>query len=216
MHHLHIIILSALCLIFSLSAPADDFVGHYDVRQLSVSDGLPGNTIRDIRQDNNGLLWMAGTGGLACYDGYRFVNFNQFGGPSTLGIPRHIGRLYLTPSHHQLWLSTATYNQFCFDLQRGRFIDYTGRGDEDRPYRKLVPTSQGIWLVSNTYGLRQVTKANDQYITTDYTVANHRLPDNHVSKLAEDSRGIVWAATKKGLVRSTGKDISAPICTTMR
>lgn len=201
MHHLHIIILSTLCLIFSLSAPADDFVGHYDVRQLSVSDGLPGNTIRDIRQDNNGLLWMAGTGGLACYDGYRFVNFNQFGGPSTLGIPRHIGRLYLTPSHHQLWLSTATYNQFCLDLQRGRFIDYTGRGDEDRPYRKLVPTSQGIWLVSNTYGLRQVIKANDKYITTDYTVANHRLPDNHVSKLAEDSQGIVWAATKKGLVR---------------
>ena len=171
------------------------------MRQLSVADGLPGNTIRDIQQDNNGLLWMAGTGGLACYDGYRFVSFNHFGGPSTLGSPRHIGRLYLTPSRDQLWLSTATYNQFCFDLQRGRFIDYTGRGDQDRPYRKLVPTTNGIWLVSNTFGLRHVTKINGKYITTDFTVNNHRLPDNHVSTIAEDSKGNIWAATKKGLVR---------------
>lgn len=144
---------------------------------------------------------MAGTGGLACYDGYRFVSFNHFGGPSTLGSPRHIGRLYLTPSRDQLWLSTATYNQFCFDLQRGRFIDYTGRGDQDRPYRKLVPTTNGIWLVSNTFGLRHVTKINGKYITTDFTVNNHRLPDNHVSTIAEDSKGNIWAATKKGLVR---------------
>ena len=201
MRTLHVSILFSLILIFSLPSYADDFVGHYDVRRLTVSDGLPGNTIHDIRQDNNGLLWMAGTGGLACYDGYRFVSFNQFGGPSTLGIPRHIGRLYLTPSRDQLWLSTATYNQFCYDLQRGRFIDYTGRGDQDRPYRKLVPASHGIWLVSNTYGLRQVTKINGNYTTTDYTVTNRRLPDNHVNAVAEDCNGIIWAATTKGLVR---------------
>ena len=195
-----------LGLTHSLPSFADDFVGHYDVRRISISDGLPGNTIRDIRQDSNGLLWMAGTGGLACYDGYRFVSFNQFGGPSTFGIPRHIGKLYITPSHDQLWLSTATYNQFCFDLQRGRFIDYTGRGDEDRPYRKLIPSSNGVWLVSNTYGLRHVTKDNDRYVSTDFTANNHRLPGNQVTNIAEDSKGDIWAGTDKGLVRIDRQD----------
>ena len=203
-----IISLILLGLIFSFSLPshADDFVGHYDVRQLSVSDGLPGNTIRDIRQDSNGLLWMAGTGGLACYDGYRFVSFNQFGGSSTLAIPRHIGKLYITPSHDQLWLSTATYNQFCFDLQRGRFIDYTGRGDEDRPYRKLMPSSNGIWLISNTYGLRRVTKVNGKYTSTDFTANNHRLPGNQVMNIAEDCKGNIWVSSDKGLVRIDKSD----------
>ena len=200
------LILLGLIFSFSLSSYADDFIGHYDVRQLSVSDGLPGNTIRDIRQDSNGLLWMAGTGGLACYDGYRFVSFNQFGGSSTLAIPRHIGKLYITPSHDQLWLSTATYNQFCFDLQRGRFIDYTGRGDEDRPYRKLMPSSNGIWLISNTYGLRRVTKVNGKYTSTDFTANNHRLPGNQVMNIAEDCKGNIWVSSDKGLVRIDKSD----------
>lgn len=180
---------------------AEGIIGHYKVRHLTASDGLPGNTVRDIQQDGNGFLWMAGTGGLARFDGYRFVSFNHFGHNAELGVPRHIGRLYMAPDKSRLWLSTATYNNGCYDLLRGRFVDYTGCGDYEHPYRKLIYTHSGVWMISNTDGLRHVCVKDGEYVTTDYSVQNHKLPGNRVRNIAEDSKGNIWASTDKGLVR---------------
>lgn len=190
---------------------ADNLIGRYKVRHITASEGLPGNTVRDIQQDGEGFLWMAGTGGLARYDGYRFVSFNRFGLSRGTGIPRHIGRLYMSPEKERLWLSTATYNNACFDLKQGRFVDYTGRGDDEHPYRKLVQTTNGVWLVSNTDGLRHVYEQDGKYVSDDYTTQNHRLPSDCVRNIDEDKDGVVWVATDNGLVRIDRGGISKTV-----
>lgn len=198
---MHKITLFILCLVLSVQAFADNLIGQYKVRHYTTSQGLPGNTIRDIQQDADGFLWMAGTGGLARFDGYNFVAFNRFGHGARRGIPRHIGKLMLSPSKGQLWVSTATYNQACFDLKEGRFIDYTGTGDDERPYRRIVQTRNGVWMLSNTNGVRHVVEKDGKYSTQDYTSENHKLPSDRVRNLVEDNNGVIWITTDKGLVR---------------
>lgn len=195
------ILLVIIGLILSVQTYADNLIGQYKVRHFTTSQGLPGNTIRDIKQDGEGFLWMAGTGGLARFDGYRFVQFNRFGRGAQRGIPRHIGQLMLTSPDGQLWASTATYNQVCFDLTLGRFVDYTGRGDEERPYRRIINSHTGVWMISNTDGVRNVVKKNGKYTTTDFTTQNHKLPSNRVRNISEGAKGLVWISTDNGLAR---------------
>lgn len=53
------------------------FVGAYDVSCLTMNDGLRHNYIDDIYKDSRGFIWFGyGGGGLARFDGYKFVDFN--------------------------------------------------------------------------------------------------------------------------------------------
>jgi hypothetical protein len=42
-------------------------------RHLTISDGLPNNTIHAIHQDSQGFIWFGTDDGLSRYDGYQFV-----------------------------------------------------------------------------------------------------------------------------------------------
>lgn len=195
------IVLAFITTLVCGQADGSSLVGRFKVRHITSLQGLPGNTVRDIQQDGDGFLWMAGTGGLARYDGYRFVSFNSFGYGRTSKIPRHIGNLLMPLDGDQLWVSTATYNQICYDLQLGRFVDYTGRGDEEHPYRRIASFHNSIWLWSNTDGVRQVRKVSGSYLSRDYTKENGMLPSNRVRRVVGDEAGNVWVATDSGLVR---------------
>ena len=175
--------------------------GRLKMTHITSAQGLPGNTIRDIVQDDDGFLWMAGTNGLARYDGYRFVPFNNFGPRGQNSLPQHIGKLYLDRRHHTLWLSTSTYTHACLDLSSGRFVDFTGRRDTERPYRKALAVADGVWLSSNTLGLRHVIQQGNRFHIVDYTTKNHRLKSDRVLTIEEDEQHNIWAATDWGLVR---------------
>ena len=142
-----LLLAAILCLPASLLG--ERMPGRLKMTHITSAQGLPGNTIRDIVQDDDGFLWMAGTNGLARYDGYRFVPFNNFGSQGQNALPQHIGKLYLDRSHHTLWLSTSTYTHACLDLSSGRFVDFTGRHDTERPYRKALAVADGVWMSSN-------------------------------------------------------------------
>lgn len=192
------LIVALLC---TIATHADNFIGRYNVHHITTVEGLPGNTIRDIKQDADGFLWMAGTGGVARFDGYRFVSFNRYGHGAQRGIPRHIGSMLMSSSNRQLWVSSSTYNQACYDFETGRFVDYTGKKDDERPYRRIIESKDGYWMFSNTDGVRHVQEKDGKYTTTDFTVENHSLPSNRVRNLDVDGNGIVWVATDKGFTR---------------
>ncbi len=42
---------------------------------LSTEDGLAGQLVREIAQDQDGFIWFATAYGLSRYDGYSFKNF---------------------------------------------------------------------------------------------------------------------------------------------
>ena len=194
-----LLLAAVLCLPASLLG--ERMPGRLKMTHITSAQGLPGNTIRDIVQDDDGFLWMAGTNGLARYDGYRFVPFNNFGSQGQNALPQHIGKLYLDRRHHTLWLSTSTYTHACLDLSSGRFVDFTGRHDTERPYRKALAVADGVWMSSNTLGLRHVIQQGNRFHIVDYTTKNHRLLSDRVLTIEEDTQHNIWAATDRGLAR---------------
>ena len=92
-------------LIFSLlvtTAAAQDF----NYIQYTVTDGLPSNTVYDVKQDTDGYIWLATDAGLVRFDGRKFTTFTQSDGlPSNdvlMLYPDRSGRLWIAPMHNSV------------------------------------------------------------------------------------------------------------------
>jgi len=92
----------------------------YLAETWSKERGLPDNSIRAITQTPDGYIWIATCGGLARFDGLRFVVFNRANTPAfptdefTCLTPGHNGDLWIgtvngvvrrSPSGYSNWLS---------------------------------------------------------------------------------------------------------------
>lgn len=194
------VILFVFLLMASFLRAADNgrrYIGEH----LSAINGLPGNTIKAIAQDEDGFIWVGGKSGLGRYDGYQFVNYptNRMSGHT--GAPLHVGNIHLDRYNHLLWVTTSTFVNACYDLRRGRFVDYTGCGDMERTYRKTRFRQSSILMGSQDYGLRLVKVIGGHFTHHDFTVANHSLRSDAVREIALDRKGNFWAATDKGIAR---------------
>ncbi len=48
-----------------------------EFKHYTTQDGLSGDYIMDIVQDDNGFLWFSTDGGLSKFDGYTFKSFME-------------------------------------------------------------------------------------------------------------------------------------------
>lgn len=177
-------------------------------RRISSVDGLSGNTVYDIVQDKDGFIWMGAAYGLCRYDGYSFVNYYSLSSDPARKIDATTGDLYHDEANGLLWVHTSTYILACYDLTTGRFVDYTGRGDESRTFRRFMRADNGdMWMYDTRSGIRMVRRKDNGFSCTDYNVENGRLPANNVTRMVEDGQHNIWALTTRGLfmIDSTGQ-----------
>lgn len=177
-------------------------------RHITTADGLTGNTINELTQDEQGYIWMATNTGLSRYDGYSTLNYPSLSPDKEHRLEARIGRIFHDATHHLLWLSTATYQNACYDLRRSRFIDYSGRGDIYRQQNKLMLTSQGMVLYGLNTGATLCGTTDGSYWTKDYTEQQKSLPSNNVLSVMEDSAHNVWLNTDRGfaVIRADRQD----------
>ena len=69
--HLYIFLLA---LLYTITAGA---VPYCDIRKFSITDGLAANTISDMKQGYDNLMWFGTWNGLSFYDGYTFHTFRD-------------------------------------------------------------------------------------------------------------------------------------------
>lgn len=190
-----LIIIACLIYINSLSIQAEElsFVAH----KFTVADGLPSNNIRELVQDGDGYIWLGTTGGLCRFDGYQFVTFNTFNNPSEGNNTLHVGQVKYSDKGSSIWISTSSLLTACYQTKTGQFVDYTGFGGQYNLYSKRLETKNAILLYDTTNGIRRITYDNGKYSATDYNKSNG-LPNNHVIKALESSRGYTWAITERG------------------
>lgn len=170
-------------------------------RRISSVDGLSGNTVYDIAQDRDGFLWMGASYGLCRYDGYSFLNYYSLSSDKSRKIDATTGNLYMDSLNNHLWIHTSTFTFACYDLRTGRFTDYTGRGDELRPYRRFLRSGRDLWMYDTRFGIRWVTFDGTRFRCRDYSTAAGNLPSDHVPRMLEDGKHGVWALTDGGLLR---------------
>lgn len=170
----------------------------YKVRRITTADGLPSNNVHAMLQDRYGFVWIGGTNGLSRYDGYRFVDMNQYGDVHQAYTPKHIGLLNIDHTGNFLWACTSTYHYGCYDLRTGHFFHSEQMGAQE--FSKRFYAQDGAWLFDSSFGVRHFRYGDGRLYSYDFTVSNQQLPSNHVTTICEDVNGRKWIATTKGIV----------------
>ena len=185
-----------ILLINILHTAAADF--KLNSRRVTTADGLSGNTINELLQDRDGYIWLATNNGLSRFDGYHSVNYSSLACDDKHHLEARIGRIFADTTRNLLWLSTATYQNACYDLGQARFVDWSGRGDCYGQQNKLMLTSRGMVLYGNHTGAQLSTLVDGLFTTTHYSQQDGTLPDDNVVIVAEDLQGRLWLPTSCG------------------
>ena len=159
-------------------------------RVWQVEDGLPQNSVTAILQTRDGYLWLGTRGGLARFDGVRFVVFGVAEGLQGLNV-----RTLCQDRQGALWIGTAN----CLSrYQDGRFTTFTTReGLAGDLINDLAEDPEGTLWVATVTGLSRWREGRFETIG-----AERGLSEPHVRKVLIDTNGVVWASVLNlGLMR---------------
>jgi diguanylate cyclase (GGDEF)-like protein len=223
------------CLLWlALAAPAaalqpDKAFRDYVGDTWGVEHGLPQISVLSIVQDRDGYLWLGSQGGLARYDGARFVRYGQQDAPE---LGSHVMALH-AGADGRIWIGTSqgllVYRDGAFrsvpvasgpDRAQGAFPVRAIAGDGSGV---LVAGPEGVYASDGTrLSLRHAMRgpalallprgdglwvgSTGRVLRIDADGARaYPLPAAaalaQVSHLAEDGNGQLWAGTAIGLYR---------------
>src|ERR1041385_7519313 len=173
---------------------ATNIFPRYNVRVWQIDDGLPQNSVWAITQSNDGYLWVGTQQGLARFDGMRFVTLESKSAPE---LKRGYISALCTGSDASLWIGCSGSGLFrMHDGQFSRFSEADGLPTNH--LNCILEASDGTLWIGTDYGLTR-------YRDGKFTTLGDKQGIVAVKALYEDKRGVVRAATSRGLV-AVGND----------
>jgi len=137
------------------------------IEQYTAEDGLPGNSVADIAQDERGYLWLATHGGLVRYDGYEFKVYYSFAPTERKHAFDNFIYCLHPDSDGKIWAGSLSNGVYIFNPESEQFEKHLQRDTSN--YNSLsynwvtnieeVPAGT-IWVASHRH-LNQITKADD-------------------------------------------------------
>lgn len=155
-----------------------------------------------LLQDSSGKLW-AGTfwGGLNCYDGNRFIHYRAGKGNSHSLAYDNVWAL-AEDADKNIWIGTLGGGLQCLDPQTGTFTTYsTGNSDLVSDYISSLCIGRNNKLLIGTSAGMAVMDLNTRKISnfTGTQSGKARFSNLNINQVYEDSRGLLWVATREGL-----------------
>lgn len=196
-------ILSALSVAFMLASPLL-IAGEYSHRIWRAEDGLPRNRIQAIEQTPDGYLWIATSGGLARFDGVRFVVFDSSNTPAL----RDESILSLLPARDgSLWAGTEGGGLVHYS--GGAFTSFgTAEGLTNGFVRALGEDNAGnLWVGTDRGFFRMV---DGHFVRLDH--GTPQSPFASAVQILTDKQQRVWVGTQAGLLTVSGGMIVPAIC----
>ena len=183
--------------IFAVATPSRA-AGDYSHRIWRAEDGLPRNRIQAIEQTSDGYLWIATSGGLARFDGVRFVVFDSSNTPAL----RDESILSLWPARDgSLWAGTEGGGLLHY--RNGSFTSFgISDGLTNGFVRSVAEDKAGTLWVGTDRGFFQMV--NGHFVRLD-----HGTPESPFASavdIAFDAQGRVWVGTQLGLLLSRRND----------
>lgn len=174
---------------------------NWHITRYSSLNGLSTNDVTDMKQDNNGYLWLATSNGICRYDGYNFLNFHP---TDSYGLyDNHIAKLELDRKKQLLWTFSFSGNVGCFHLSLGKFIDYLQDAKAKKEFKNHQIWSHGVILYDNKSGVRVITFDGKNFQHRDFTYEKGTLPSKRILSIVEDSSEYFWIVTDKGVCRAS-------------
>jgi signal transduction histidine kinase/ligand-binding sensor domain-containing protein/CheY-like chemotaxis protein len=189
-----------LMLLFAAPAVAQTLPFH----SLSFDDGLPSNTVVDVRQDQSGYLWIASNDGLARYDGFSFRLYRH--DPALPGsLPGNQLQALLVDSKDRIWVGTEGGGLSYLGQRRRSFHHY--QHDPDKPTGlasndvwTVVEDRDGfIWVGTYRGGVQRLDPATGDFLSFKHDPEDAAsIGSDIVIALIVDHRNRVWVATVGG------------------
>ena len=179
-------------------------VPYCDVRKFSITDGLAANTISDIKQSPDNLMWFATWNGLSYYDGYSFHTFRDDADDVDQLSTNRIISIYPT-QRNNIWCVTSDDKLYLYNTHECRFVN---RGKEinekfgiDLRVDKIYSLKSGnAWITakSGNYIIRNYKLPDQSFDAEIIKVGQHGLKSGRVWHIWADKKRREWILTDKG------------------
>ncbi len=197
--YLYSLLLGLICL-YAHSTP------YCDIRKFSILDGLAANTISDLCQGSDNIMWFATLNGLSYYDGYTFHTFRDIPGQTDILTTNCIKQIYPC-SNYDLWCVTTDHHLYVYDTHDCQFVNidkelnanFNIKFNVDKIYRM---NNQATWITTNDYkyAVRIHTKEFTEADPTLLRVGKDGLPSGKIWYIKNDNKGREWILTEKGTI----------------
>ena len=195
---LYITLLGLLSTIMMAAVP------YCDVRKFSITDGLAANTISDLKQGKDNLMWFSTWNGLSFYDGYKFHTFRD--NPDDIDVLSTNHILKIEPSYNNnVWCITYDHKLYVYDTHFCQFFAVGQKFNElfniDLRVSQVYPLKNGAtWFTSEDgkYIIRSIGKTFDERNIELIKVGEKGLRSGNVWYIHQDIHGREWVLTDKG------------------
>ena len=197
--HLYSILLGLLATISIYAAP------YCDIRKFSILDGLAANTISDLQQGADNLMWFATANGLSYYDGYTFHTFRD--NPTDLDDILSTNRIeFIRPcSNYDLWCVTSDRKLYVYDTRDCGFKNVEKKINDKfhinlKVENIFVLHNKSTWITSidHKYAFRITEKEFNQDNPEIIRCGKNGLPSGKIWYITVDHKGREWVLTDKG------------------
>ena len=165
-------------------------------------NSISSDVVVSLLKDTNGKLWV-GTywGGLNCLDGNRFLHYHSKEGGNNSSVYNNIWAL-AEDNYNNIWIGTLGGGLQCLNPQTGVFTTYsTGNSDLVSDYISSLCIGRNNTLIIGTSAGMAIMDLQTKKITnfTGTRSGKARFSNQNLSQVYEDSRGLIWVATREGL-----------------
>ena len=175
-----------------------------DVRKFSIVDGLAANTISDMKQAPDGLMWFGTWNGLSYYDGYSFYTFRDEPGGEDVLSSNRITAIYPT-ARNNVWCVTSDRKLYLYNTNSCKFLNSEKSINEqfgiNLKVDQLYPIKKGsTWITTQdgNYIIRSIISQEGDISRELIKVGEQGLRSGRVWYVWGDKKGREWILTEKG------------------
>ena len=170
---------------------------HCTFTHYSLENGLSENTVMDMVQDHDGLVWIATWHGINCFDGYNFRVFTARQSHTAEWTSNRIDHLSVD-AKGDVWCISYDSHAFRLDRHLETFQEVPVQTDgQHKPIIALRPLDNGtMWLLTDHDGGYRMTDGEAVVIGEG----------TRIHQVFLDSQGTEWVLTDNGLLRIDPKE----------
>ncbi len=180
--------------------------------RLSSEHGLVNLNVVKVLRDSKGFLWVATSGGLHRYDGYRFTVYEH-----DPDIPNSLSHNQLTAFYEDrqgtLWVGAWLSGLNRFNRENETFDRFQHDPDDSttishNEVRCIYEDREGkFWVSTRGGGLNLFDRKSGRFQHFRHEPNNPQsISSNFVYDICEDRQGVLWIGTNNGLNRFDRKN----------
>ncbi|OYU94385.1 MAG: hypothetical protein CFE21_16585 [Bacteroidetes bacterium B1(2017)] len=158
--------------------------------KFGLDQGLSGTVYSDIKQDKNGIIWIASDDGLNSFDGEYCETFSLGQGLLSPWIIR-----ILIDKQDQIWVRYQLNNGVSVINKKTGIIKHitTSEGLSSNSVRGIMEDKKGrIWITTD----KGINVINPKDGTIKLLTKDHPLSGNSYGKIFQDSKERIWVSGK--------------------